>query len=63
MQWVWAEQLGKAMRNAVLAEDWGEIARVTAQVGQELREVKVSDRHRMGTPWQGAWEYLQKNQP
>ncbi len=56
MDWAWASLLGKAMRKAVLAEDWGEIALVSAQVAQALSDVKVSDRHRMGTPWVGAWQ-------
>ena len=58
MDWEWAERLGKAMRAAVLSEDWGQIAQVAAQLGQELSDVQVSERHRMGKPWRGAWEQL-----
>ncbi|MEA3351318.1 MAG: hypothetical protein U9Q82_11900 [Chloroflexota bacterium] len=60
MEWVWAENLGAAMRKAVLAEDWGQVAQIAAKVGQELSNVSVSKRHRMGTPWVGAWEKLQE---
>ena len=56
MDWVWADLLGKQMRQAVLAEDWGQIAQVAVQVGQALGDIQVSPRHRMGTPWVGAWE-------
>jgi len=59
MEWIWAEYLGKAMREAVLAEDWGQIAQVAVQVGQALGDVQVSPRHRMGTPWVDAWKHLQ----
>lgn len=59
LDWQWAERLGAQMRRAVLAEDWGQIAMVAAQVGQELSDIKISDRHRMGTPWVGAWKQLQ----
>ena len=58
MDWVWADHLGKQMRQAVLAEDWGEIPQVAVQVGQVLGDIQVSPRHRMGTPWVGAWKQL-----
>mgnify|MGYP005644171373 CR=1 FL=1 len=58
LEWSWAGLLGKQMRQAVLAEDWGQIAMVAAQVAQAVSDVKVSDRHRMGTPWTGAWDQL-----
>jgi len=59
MDWIWADRLGKEMREAVLAEDWGQIAQVAAQVGQALGDIQVSPRHRMGTPWVDAWKHLQ----
>ncbi len=58
MEWVWADLLGKQMRQAVLAEDWEQIPQVAVQVAQALGDVKVSERHRMGTPWLGAWKRL-----
>ena len=61
MEWQWAERLGKAMRQAVLAEDWGQIVQVAVQVGQALGDVQVSPRHRMGTPWVDAWNHLRSS--
>ena len=58
MDWIWADRLGKEMRKAVLAEDWGQIAQVAVQVGQALGDIQVSPRHRMGTPWVDAWKHL-----
>ena len=58
MEWAWAEKHAKLMHKAALAEDWPEIAMIAAKVGQQLSNVKVSSRHRMGTPWVGAWEKL-----
>lgn len=58
MEWSWSGLLGKQMRQAVLAEDWEQIAQVAIQVVQAVSDVKVSDRHRMGTPWVGAWNQL-----
>lgn len=59
MEWAWSERLGKAMRNALLNDDWPGVAQTSAQVMQKLKDVQVPQRHRLGTPWVGAWERLQ----
>ena len=61
MDWRWADKFGKAMREAVLAEDWGKIAQIAVQIGQALGDIHVSPRHRMGTPWVGAWKELKRS--
>ena len=58
MEWAWAGQLGEKMKQAVLEEDWASVAVLSAQIAQKLQKVKVSDRHRMGAPWVGAYEQL-----
>jgi hypothetical protein len=58
MEWAWSERLGKTMRNAVLLEDWPQVAAAAAEVGLKLNAVKLPQRHRLGTPWEGAWEKL-----
>lgn len=60
MEWVWARQLGDALRAAVLAEDWAQVAMLSAQIGEKLSKVQVSPNHRMGTPWVGAWMALRQ---
>jgi hypothetical protein len=61
MEWAWAGLIGKKMKTAVLKEDWGEVAMLSAQVAQKLQKVKVSEKHRMGTPWVGAYQQLIQN--
>ena len=58
MEWAWAGKLAKAMRAATLAEDWGQIAQTAMQVAMKVQKIKISDRHRMGRPWQGSWKRL-----
>lgn len=58
MEWEWACRLGMAMQQAVLVEDWGQVALISAQIGQKLMKVTVPQRHRLGTPWEGAWQRL-----
>lgn len=58
MDWRWTGQLGEQIRQALLHEDWGQIAMLSAQVGEKLQKVTVSPAHRMGRPWEGAWKKL-----
>jgi len=60
MEWAWAGQVGEKMRTAVLNDDWGNVAMLSAQIAQKLHKVKVSENHRMGRPWVGAWEKLKQ---
>jgi len=60
MDWAWAERFGNTMRQAVLVDDWGTVAMTSAQIAQKLMTVQVPVRHRLGTPWAGAWEQLRK---
>lgn len=56
--WAWANRLAPEFRVAVLAQDWLQVAGLAAEIGGKLSSVQVSDRHRMGKPWVGAWEKL-----
>ncbi|MEI7988260.1 MAG: hypothetical protein WCI88_04410 [Chloroflexota bacterium] len=58
MEWAWSQVLSKQMEKAVLNEDWGEIAYLIVQIAQRLGKISVSENHRMGKPWIGAWEKL-----
>jgi hypothetical protein len=58
MEWRWTEQLGALMQAAVLAEEWGEVASVTAQVAGKLGKVEELKRTSVEKPWQGAWQRM-----
>lgn len=58
MEWAWTITLGQNMRKAVLQQDWAMVAVTTAQIAEKLRKVEVPQRHRLGTPWVGAWDRL-----
>ena len=60
MDWLWAGRLAQAMRQAVLSEDWISVARTSADVAMRVASVKVPERHRLGTPWMGAWQRLKQ---
>jgi len=60
MEWNWSGQMSKKMGQAVLADDWGTVAGLSAQIAQKLGKVTVPPGHRLGRPWVGAWEELKK---
>ncbi|HUI90502.1 MAG TPA: hypothetical protein VLX61_17430 [Anaerolineales bacterium] len=61
LEWAWAGQISEKMRISVLADDWGTVATLSAQVAQKLAKVQVSENHRLGRPWVGAYQELIRN--
>ena len=59
MEWMWAGQYAEKMKKAVLADDWGTVAAVSIQIAQKFSKIAVSDNHRLGKPWVGAYKQLQ----
>ncbi len=62
MDWQWTKIIADQMRPLVYAENYGELIPLMVQVLQALDSVKVSENHRLGPPWTGAWEELQRSQ-
>ena len=58
MEWAWAGQIAEKMRASVLSENWASVAMLSAQVAQKLAKVQVSENHRLGEPWVGAYKEL-----
>lgn len=59
MEWMWADRYGKQMVQALLAEDWGAVAGVAAELGSRLRKYEEPKRKRLEEPWEGAWRKLE----
>lgn len=57
MEWVWTKKMADEMRKALLVEDWGSIAICAVQIAQQpqISKIKISPKHRMGTPWVDSW--------
>ena len=60
MEWAWSGQLANKMGDAVKTDDWENVAQVAAQIAQKLNKITVPPGHRLGHPWVGAWDELQK---
>lgn len=60
MDWAWSGQYAEKMKQAIFNEDWENIVKITALTAQKLGKVTVPPGHRLGHPWVGAWNELQK---
>lgn len=58
MDWMWTGDLSARLKTAILADDWGAIAACLPQIAARLGKVQVSDNHRLGKPWIGAYSNL-----
>jgi len=61
MEWMWTGQYAEKMKTAVLNDDWGTIATLMPQIAQKFSKVVVSENHRLGKPWVGAYRKLNSN--
>lgn len=59
MDWAWVQPLARQLRAALFNDDVGEVASGVAKLAEKLQGVEVSSKHRLGTPWIGAWMKLE----
>lgn len=62
MEWLWTGQVAEKMRTAIFNEDWGTIAMLMPQIAQKFSKIVVSENHRLGKPWTGAFGQLNGQQ-
>ncbi len=60
LEWEWSQILGSKIYKALMDDDWASLAMLLAQVAQKLNKEQIPARHRLGTPWVGAWRHLQE---
>ncbi|MBI5942857.1 MAG: hypothetical protein HY864_00690 [Chloroflexi bacterium] len=58
MEWMWAGQSAAKMKTAVLTDDWAAVAMLMPQIASRFGKIIVSDNHRLGKPWVGAYTLL-----
>jgi len=58
--WEWSKTMADEMTKAVLLDDWGGVAIASVKIAQKLNKVTLPLKHRLGTPWIGAYEQLKK---
>jgi hypothetical protein len=58
MDWMWSGQYADKLKVAIFTNDWGTIAMLMPQIAQKFNKIEVSDNHRLGKPWVGAFKQL-----
>jgi hypothetical protein len=61
LEWEWTGRSGQNLEIAFNKNQWDEIAKILIEVMNQFNSIKVSDRHRMGKPWQGAYKEFVNN--
>ncbi len=61
MDWAWVEPKAKVLRKSFGTKDWPAIAGILVDIMGHFRDIKVSDKHRMGKPWVGAYREYQQS--
>ena len=60
LEWEWAGRLGQEFEAALRADDWDTLAGLCVKLGGKLKDIKLPKNPRIGQPWEGAWDKLQK---
>jgi hypothetical protein len=59
-QWAWAERMSGQVGEAVILNDWGELASLMPEIGQRLGNVKLPKRNTLGELWLGGYDELKR---
>jgi hypothetical protein len=59
LEWQWASTASSKLHNAFEKKDWDVIAINLMEIMERFSGIKVSDRHRMGKPWENAYANYQ----
>jgi len=62
MEWMWSGQYADKMKVAIFTNDWATIAMTMPQIANKFNKIVVSDNHRLGKPWVGAYKQLTTRQ-
>lgn len=61
MEWIWAEEIGVSMKQAIIMNDWAAVMQMNLAVAEHLQSWKTVKRNRYGEPWVGAYSMLNEN--
>ncbi len=58
LEWAWSGPMAAKLEQALAAENWPGLATLAAEIAGRLSNIQVSEHHRLGRPWVGAFERL-----
>lgn len=60
MEWIWCQSYGERLKLSLIEEKWTEIIEQCIQIADKLKNINVSPNHRLGQPWNGAYEIFEQ---
>jgi hypothetical protein len=61
LEWMWTEHLGKALKEALIAEQWGAVDLTVKKISDKLIGVELPKRTPKNKPWVGAYDKFQSS--
>ena len=59
-EWIWVSMYGNRMQAAVLNGDYSLVHATATDILEFVNDIELPKRHRLGTPWTGAYQVLKK---
>ncbi len=59
-EWIWVSMYGNRIQAAVLDGDYSLVHATAMDIFEFVNDIEVPKRHRLGTPWTGAYQELKK---
>ena len=62
LDWEWTSQYSLQMKDALIQDDWAQVALIAAKTAQKFNNIKIPVKNRIGEPWIGAYQALLKQE-
>ncbi len=59
-EWIWVSMYGNRMQAAVLDGNYSLVHSTAMDIVEFVKDIEVPKSHRLGTPWNGAYQVLKK---
>jgi len=59
-EWKWVSTYGNRMQSAVLDGNYSLMHTTATDISEFVNDIELPKRHRLGTPWTGAYQVLKK---
>ena len=59
-EWNWVSMYGNIMQTAVFDGNYSLVHSTAMDIVEYVKDIEVPKRHRLGTPWNGAYQVLKK---
>lgn len=58
LEWAWSGPTASRLEKALTTDDWATVAELAARTAGKVSNIQISEHHRLGKPWVGAFQRL-----